>query len=172
MEYVAGVSTVQYEFTKNRSSMKNKIAMLAVLFFGISLSTVMAQEWSAAQKEVWKNVNDYWGMLAKGDVNGFSEYVHADYVGWDAHSPLPNTKEESKKELAYYMQGTKMPLFNIKPLAIKIYGDVAFVHYYYSYVQEMQDGKKRPEKGRWTDIILKQGSKWVLIGDNGGSDKD
>ena len=143
-----------------------------LLLFGIGLSTVFAQDWSAAQKEVWKNVNDYWGFLAKGDVNGFADYVHADYVGWDANTPLPNTKEESKKELTYYMQGTKMPLFSIKPLTIKIYGDVAFVHYYYSYLQEMPEGKKRSEQGRWTDILLKQGSKWVLIGDHGGSDKD
>jgi ketosteroid isomerase-like protein len=152
--------------------MKNRIALLVILFFGIGLSTLFAQEWTAAQKEVWKNVNDYWSLLAKGDVNGFAEYVHPDYIGWDDNSPLPATKEESKKELTYYMQGTKMPLFTIKPLAIKIYGDVAFVHYYFSYVQEMQDGKKKSEKGRWTDILLKQGTRWVLIGDNGGSGKE
>jgi ketosteroid isomerase-like protein len=152
--------------------MKKRIVLPMILFFGIGLSAVFAQDWSTAQKEVWKNVNDYWALLAKGDVNGFADYVHADYVGWDDSNTLPTTKEESKKDLTYYMQGTKMPLFNLKPLTIKIYGDVAFVHYYYSYVQEMPEGKKRSEKGRWTDILLKQGSKWVLIGDHGGADKD
>ena len=51
--------------------MKNRIAMLAVLFFGISLSTVMAQEWSAAQKEVWKNVEAYWALDQAGNLEGF-----------------------------------------------------------------------------------------------------
>jgi ketosteroid isomerase-like protein len=51
------------------------------------------------------------------------------------------------------------------------YGDVAFVHYYYTTVKETQDGKKKTESGRWTDILLKQGTRWVMIGDHGGSDK-
>ena len=59
----------------------------------------------------------------------------------------------------------------IDPLTIKIYEDVAFVHYYYSMVRELPDGKKKTENGRWTDILLKQGNKWVLIGDHGGSSK-
>jgi ketosteroid isomerase-like protein len=151
--------------------MKNRMVFLMVFFFGMGISGVFAQDWSPAQKEVWKNVNDYWTVLAKGDVNGFLDYMHPDYVGWDNNDALPATKDESKKGLLYYMQGNKIPLYDIKPLAIKIYGDVAFVHYYYSFVQELPDGKTRSEKGRWTDILLKQGTKWVMIGDHGGSDK-
>jgi len=48
---------------------------------------------------------------------------------------------------------------------------VAFVDYYYAMAKETPDGKKSSESGRWTDILLKQGSKWVMIGDHGGSDK-
>ncbi len=48
---------------------------------------------------------------------------------------------------------------------------VAFVDYYYAMAKESQDGKKSAESGRWTDILLKQGTKWVMIGDHGGSDK-
>ncbi len=80
----------------------------------LGLSSVFAQEWSAAQKEVWNNVNTYWGLMAKGDINGFLDYSEA---------------------------------------------------------KETQDGKKSSESGRWTDILLKQGTKWVMIGDHGGSDK-
>ncbi len=151
--------------------MKSKIVLLMIFLFGIGFSSAFSQEWSAAQKEVWKNVNDYWSLLAKGDVNGFLDYMHPDYVGWDNEDALPSTKEESKKWLVYYMQGVKMGMYEIKPLAIKIYGDVAFTHYYFSFVQEMPDGKKRSEHGRWTDILLKQGDKWLMIGDHGGSDK-
>ena len=34
---------------------------------------------------------------------------------------------------------------------------------------EMPDGKKKSEKGTWTDILTKQGNKWVMIGDHGGA---
>jgi ketosteroid isomerase-like protein len=98
------------------------------------------------------------------------EYFHQDYTGWDDNSPLPTTKEDSRKWLTYYMQGGKIGVYDIKPVAIKVYGDFAFVHYYYSLVME-KDGKKEAENGRWTDILMKQGTKWVMIGDNGGSAK-
>jgi ketosteroid isomerase-like protein len=146
---------------------------LGLLFFilvGLGSASVKAQDWSPAQKEVWKNVTDYWALLAKGDVSGFLDYIHKDYLGWDNDSELPGTKEESQKWLEYMMQGTKFPVYELKPLGIKVYGDVAFVHYDYSLVRE-KDGKKNMEKGRWTDIMMKQGSKWVMIGDHGGSVK-
>ena len=150
--------------------MKNKITLL-ILFFGLGITTVFAQDWTPAQKEVWKNVNDYWAVMAKGDVAGFMEYFHQDYVGWDNDSRLPSSKEETKKWVVYGYKDVKVPVYEIKPLTIKIYGEVAFVHYYYSMAKETQDGKKKMESGRWTDILLKQGNKWVLIGDHGGRDK-
>ena len=151
--------------------MKNRMLLTFMLFFGLGFSSLFAQEWSAAQKEVWKNVNDYWALMAKGDVNGFMEYFHADYMGWDVNSPVPSTKEQSKKWITYAYQGVTVPVYEINPLAIKIYGDVAFVHYYYAMAKEAKDGKKSSESGRWTDILMKQGNKWVMIGDHGGSDK-
>ncbi len=151
--------------------MKRKIMLTAALFFVLGLSSLHAQEWSVAQKEVWTNVTTYWGLMAKGDINGFLDYFHPDYIGWDNGSPLPSTKEQSKKWITYAYQGVKIPVYEINPVAIKIYGDVAFVDYYYAMAKESQDGKKSSESGRWTDILLKQGNKWVMIGDHGGSDK-
>ncbi len=151
--------------------MKNKLVVLITLFFGFGLSSVVAQEWSSAQKEVWKNVNNYWEIMAKGDVNGFLDYFHADYAGWENDEPLPSTKEETKKWLSFAYQGIKVAIYDLKPVAIKIHGDVAIVDYYFALIKENKEGKKTSESGRWTDILLKQGTKWVLIGDHGGKDK-
>jgi ketosteroid isomerase-like protein len=155
-----------------KNSLRLIVAMVFAVMIGFGFNTARAQvQWTDAQKEVLKNVNDYWSMLAKGDVKGFLDYVHKDYIGWDDNEPLPTTKEESQKWLEYAFTGAKVPVYSIQPLAIKIYGDVAFVHYYYSMVVIGADGKKVNEHGRWTDILLKQGTKWVLIGDNGGAEK-
>ena len=151
--------------------MKNRLLLSIALFLGLGLSSVFAQEWSPAQKEVWKNVNTYWEIMAKGDVNGFMEYFHADYAGWENGEPLPSTKEETRKWLSYGSAQGKVLIFDIKPVAIKIHGDVAIVDYFYTMVKENKEGKKNPDAGRWTDILLKQGTKWVLIGDHGGRDK-
>jgi ketosteroid isomerase-like protein len=145
------------------------IIIVMLFFFGFGVSESRAQEWSAVQKEVWKNVNDYWALLAKGDVANFVTYFHTDYIGWDDNDAVPGNLEESKKMLNYFVAGTKFPFYSIQPLAIKVYGDFAFVHYIFSYVKEGADGKKSFEKGRWTDILMKQGNRWVMIGDHGGT---
>jgi ketosteroid isomerase-like protein len=146
------------------------IVMAIILMAGLGSYSLKAQEWSPIQKEIWNNVNNYWALMAKGDINGFLEYFHKDYLGWDNDDPLPSNKEESQKWLQFTYQFTKILYYSIKPLGIKVYGDVAFVHYYYYIVREA-DGKKTWEQGRWTDILLKQGDKWVMIGDHGGSEK-
>lgn len=148
--------------------MKKKIILTATLILGLGLSSVFAQEWTPAQKEIWKNVNTYWDLLAKGDINGFLGYFHPDYIGWQNGDPTPTTFDETKKWITYTYKGVKIPVFTLKPLAIKIYGDVAFVDYEFFMAKEYPDGKKSMEGGNWTDILLKQGNKWVMIGDHGG----
>jgi ketosteroid isomerase-like protein len=154
-----------------KKGIKITLLIIVIMVAGSGFRSLQAQEWSPAQKEVWKNVNDYWTLMAKGDVKGFMEYFHPDYIGWDYDSPNPMTKTETSKWLEFFTQGQKFPFWDIKPLAIKVYGDVAFVHYYYSRVAESTDGKKSTENGRWTDILLKQNGRWVLIGDHGGNEK-
>jgi ketosteroid isomerase-like protein len=149
-----------------------KLFLTVLLITGFGIASLNAQEWSVSQKEVWKNVNDYWALMAKGDLNGFFEYFHQDYVGWDNGDVLPSSKEESKKMFTFFYSGVKVPFYEIKPLAIKIYGDFAFVHYLYVMYMETPDGKKKSEKGRWTDILMKQGNKWVMIGDHGGATEE
>jgi ketosteroid isomerase-like protein len=155
--------------------MKNKVRIsfvtLIIIFLGFNVTTLWAQEaYTDTQKDVWKNVNDYWALFAKGDIKGYLDYMHADYLGWDNDDILPATKTEAEKYLNYFFQGNKIPFFDIKPLAIRVYGDVAFVHYIFYFVIESKDGKKTDSKGRWTDILLKHGDKWVMVGDHGGED--
>lgn len=155
--------------------MKKKIGMAVLMTFllvaGLGTTIVKAQEWSPVQKEVWKNVNDYWALMGKGDVTGFLTYFSDEYLGWDNDDPVPTTKEDTQKWLQFAFQGVKILIYDIKPLGIKVFGDFAFVHYYYSFVRE-RDGKKENEHGRWTDILMKQGNKWVMIGDHGGADAE
>ena len=150
---------------------RTTVLIISIMLIGSGIRSLSAQEWNPVQKEVWKNVNDYWTVMAKGDIKGFMEYVHQDYIGWDYDSPIPMGKADSQKWLEFYTQGIKIPFWDIRPLTIKVYGDIAFVHYLYTRVMEGADAKKTTENGRWTDILLKQNGKWVLIGDHGGNDK-
>jgi len=135
------------------------------LFISVQLS---AQEWSDKQKEVWKNVETYWGLINKRDVEEFMSYFHSDYIGWSINAALPTNKKQVRKWIAHNFQTRKVLVSEIRPVAIKIHGNVAIVHYYYSRFIKDVEGKERYRSGRWTDILMKQGDKWVLIGDSGG----
>ncbi|MGE5236922.1 MAG: YybH family protein [Acidobacteriota bacterium] len=131
-----------------------------------------AQEWSAVQKEVWQNVENYWALDAKGDVEGFMAYFAPDYVGWSNDTVMPGDKATVKKFITQEYQLSKTLIYDIKPVAIQVHGNIAFVDYYYQQMMKTSEGKVENVKGRWTDILMKQGDRWVLIGDHGGRTKN
>jgi ketosteroid isomerase-like protein len=143
--------------------------VLAVLCFILFASTpLLAQEWSAAQKDVWKNVEAYWALDAAGNLEGFMSYFHDNYIGWALNEPLPYNKATVRKFLEYGYKTEKTLLYDIKPVAINVFGTVAIVDYYYTEIAKDAEGKEKTRTGRWADIVMKQGDKWVLIGDHGG----
>ena len=141
------------------------ITLCLTLFISVQLS---AQEWSDKQKEVWKNVETYWNLDVKRDLEGVLSYFHDDYSGWFNRSALPSNKASTSKSFAHFFETTKILLQEIQPVAIKIHGNMAIVHYYYSRLVKDVEGKERNRSGRWTDILMKQGDKWLLIADHGG----
>lgn len=147
--------------------MKKLCCIVAVLLL-LPCAYVFSQEWSAAQMEVWKNVEAYNALADAGNVEGFMAYVHNDYLGWSYRSALPMDKAAMRKFLEYDFKTSKTILTDIKPVGIGIFGNVAYVHYYYSAIYKDAEGKEKSESGRWTDILMKQGDKWVMIGDHGG----
>lgn len=128
----------------------------------------LAQQWSPAQMEVWKNVEAYNALDDAGDLEAFMAYVHERYIGWDINEPLTSDKARLRKFMAYSLENSKTELSDIQPVAINIIDDVAIVDYHFSYVAKDADGKTSYKTGRWADILKKQGDKWVLIGDHGG----
>jgi ketosteroid isomerase-like protein len=151
--------------------MKSIIAC-ALLCLNSLAGSVHAQEWNAAQKEVWENIEAFWARDAAGDVEGYLSYFHEDYVGWNLNDPLPTDKARSRKHYEHSSKREKTVFYDIQPVAINIFDDVAIVHYYYSYVFKDSEGKEHDRSGRWADIWMKQGDRWALIGDHGGQTSD
>lgn len=129
---------------------------------------LFSQEWSAAQKEVWKNVEAYWALYDEGNLEGYMGYIHNDYVGWSYSSALPMDKTTVRKFVDHDLKTSKAVLSVIKPAAIGVFGNVAFADYVYTVIYKDAEGKEKSESGRYTDILMKQGDKWLLIGDHGG----
>ncbi len=83
-------------------------------------------------------------------------------------SGCPGPKAEARTFNAHDFKTTKVLVQTIRPMGIKIHGHVAFVHFYYVQIIRNAEGKEQTLRGRWTDILMKQGDKWQCIGDHGG----
>jgi ketosteroid isomerase-like protein len=145
-----------------------KLCLLVAILLLLPSGALFCQEWSAAQLEVWKDVEAYNALADAGNVEGFMAYVHDNYRGWNYASALPSTKADVRKYVEYDFKTSKTILSTIKPVAIGVFGNCAYVHYYYSFLYKDAEGKEKSMAGRWTDILMKQGDKWVMIGDHGG----
>ena len=157
---------------KGVTTLKNLTTRIAI-FCAASLmmfaaNPLLAQEWSAPQKEVWKNVEAYWALDAAGNTEGFLAYFHADYMGWSNNRAVPSGKDAARKFIAYGHKTSKTQVYDVQPVAIKIHGNVAFADYHWVQITKDEAGKEKESSGRWTDILMKQGDKWVMIGDHGG----
>lgn len=151
--------------------MKNKISLPALLFALLLISNIHAQEWTAEQKAVWAGVDEYWAASLSSDPMSFTNYFDETYQGWSYENEAPGSKADAVKSLSYWNKKGKMQYYVIKPAKIWVNGDFAYVHYYYTQVTESSDGKSNTERGRWTDILMKKGGKWMLVGDHGGEIK-
>ncbi|UCH65411.1 MAG: nuclear transport factor 2 family protein [Ignavibacterium sp.] len=145
--------------------------LLFVLFLFLLLTGLSsAQEWTAEQKEVWAGVQKYW-EIDESDRLAFLEYFDDSYLGWSYDTEAPGTRDDVVKSFTYWSKKGKPQFNNLTPARIWVNGNFAFVHYYYTQVVERADGTPRQEKGRWTDILMKKGGKWMIVGDHGGEIK-
>jgi ketosteroid isomerase-like protein len=143
------------------------VLALALVF---AASPASAQEWSDEQMEVWRNVETYWELGgAKEDLEGFLGYFHEDFLGWRRGDLFPTNKADRRVLAERFFETGESVLVLLKPLGIKVHGNVAIVHYFYSETIRDSEGTEESDYGYWTDILMKQGNKWVMIADAGGS---
>jgi ketosteroid isomerase-like protein len=145
-----------------------KSSMAILFLFLLFAGSGIAQQWSAEQLDVWKSVQTYNDLARKGDVNGFLSYFDDSFVGWPYGSDASHTKAIRAEWIKYYLPNSTNLMTTLTPEAIWVKGDFAFVHYYYSSIDKDKEGKVSTTSGRWTDILMKKGDRWVMIGDHGG----
>lgn len=151
--------------------MKKQLSILTVFFAVILLTgNIFAQEWTSEQKEVWAGVEKYWQVNQNNPME-FLNYFDASYLGWGYENEAPSTKNDVTKSFSYWTKKGKEQYHILTPARIWVNGDFAYVHYYYTTVRENSEGKSNTERGRWTDILMKENGTWMLVGDHGGEVK-
>lgn len=125
----------------------------------------MGRQWSKPEMEIWDTVKAYWNV---GTIDGLMAYIHPEFMGWPTEEPMPNNRAATRLWLANLFHTRKFEITTITPTGLKIHGNVAIVNYYYSQAYRDTEGKQQIEQGRFTDILMKEKGKWLLIGDHGG----
>jgi hypothetical protein len=143
-------------------------AMAVTMIAFIGTTNLQAQQWSQDEKAVWTEVENMWNNWKAGDLDAAFANVSHDYLGWNNMSPMPISYSKwvsSEKENAKRLSEKK---FDIEPARILVHGNVAVVHYYYSYSFLYNEGDKKTRissKGKWSEFYVKDNGKWMLIGD-------
>lgn len=121
------------------------------------------------QKEIWDTVLTYTKLIRQGKVDEFLAYFHEEYSGWNNIEPLPADKQSIISELRNDFQLQVREDYKIIPIKIKVLDELAIVHYYLSGSNETDSCNKIKH---YTDVLVKNGNKWVLIADHFGAHKN
>ena len=149
-----------------------KITLLFVVGLLAATSAFAQLEWTKDQKDVWQTETAITDAWMKNDIQTANQYYDDSYQGWPNRSPVPIPKANMEKSMNYSQsEGGKLLFWDAIPLVIWVKGDFAYADYYYRAVWADKDGKKSNEHGRWLDVLMKKGGKWVLVGDHGGADQ-
>lgn len=144
-----------------------KYLLLSVLFLAYQ-----GQGFSQAptgHRAVWQNVQEYWDLWAKRDLDGFLKYHHDAFSGWDYKNSMHRNKESIKGRLEYIFKTRTVITYDVNPIDIKIHGNTAVVHYYFSILQKDAKGDEQESNGRKTDVLIFQDDKWIIIASHGGN---
>lgn len=123
------------------------------------------QKWSATEAEIWKTVEAYWKVPT---VGGLMEYFHEQYMGWHSQEPMPGDKPIARLWQANLYNNRKSLVLKVSPVGTRVHGEFAIVNYHYTWLYEDSKQEQHTERGRFTDILKKEGGKWLLIADHGG----
>lgn len=149
--------------------MKIRPMWLSVLLLAFA-GTVTAQTWSAEQQEIWKFEETQWQMAKNEDMSWMDTMVHPNLSYWDIDQQSPQDKASLGRWTRYNSSNNTVLEQELFPIAITITGNIAVVHYRYVVARENYKKDRETVSGRYTDILMKDGGKWLFISWAGGDD--
>ncbi|OGP76196.1 MAG: hypothetical protein A2V86_03400 [Deltaproteobacteria bacterium RBG_16_49_23] len=128
------------------------VPIIVMAFFEIC---AFGQEWTAVQKEIWELEEARWKALTQRDLEGFVKYHHEDGAFWPYWSEEPLNLAKFKE----FLSPIEFYSAELKPISIKVFGNVAIVQYTCKY--STMGGNVY---SRFTEVRMKQNGVWQVIG--------
>ncbi|MCA9407887.1 MAG: nuclear transport factor 2 family protein [Candidatus Omnitrophica bacterium] len=126
------------------------------------LTSNKPKHWNEAQNNVWQCVEDHWNHLINKRVDDFIQYIHDDMVGYGHESPIPVDKPWLHKWVGFWTKSTDIVICELRPIDIRIHGDIAILQYLIFTIEKNVEGGKRVIR-RYTMTWKKQPERWVVI---------
>jgi hypothetical protein len=133
-------------------------------------STAVAQTWTPEQQELWRLEEQQWRMSAAKDPGWIETMVHPNISYWDTGQPGPQNKASLTRWTKYNYANSTVLEQELFPISMTITGNVAVAHYRYRVASEDDKKEREVVTGRFTDVLVKEGSRWLFLTWAGGDD--
>lgn len=150
--------------------MKSRCAFLGLLSLGLLPMLAAAQTWTAEQQEIWTLEQQQWQMSKDKDLTWVDKMVHPNLSFWDVDQPGPQNKDSLVRWNRYSSSASTVLEQELFPISVTITGNLAVAQYSYTVVRENYKKEREPATGRYTDVLIKEGGRWLFIAWAGGDD--
>lgn len=147
-----------------------RFALIVPFALAALASVASAQTWSAAQQEVWKLEDQQWKMAAEKDISWIDKMVHPNLSYWDSNQIAPQNKASLTRWDRYNNSNSTVLEQEIFPISMTITGNVAVAQYRYTVARENYKKERETVSGRYTDVFMQDGGRWMFIAWAGGDD--
>jgi hypothetical protein len=143
---------------------------LVVLCLALLPTLAAAQTWTAEQQEIWKLEEQQWQMSKDKDMSWSDNMVHPNITSWDVDQPGPQNKASLQRWNRFSNANTTELEPELFPISLTITGTIAVVQYRYSVARENYKKERETTTGRYTDVLVKEGGRWLFVAWSGGDD--
>ena len=126
------------------------------------LASWIPEYWGAPEREVWGCLETHWDHLINMRVDEFIKFIHPSMIGYGHESPIPVDRPWLEKWVGFWTQSTKIAICELRPIQIKLHGDIAILQYFIFTVEINAEGGKRVIR-RYTMTWKKTPERWVVI---------
>ena len=128
----------------------------------------MAIQLSESERDAWRTIEAYTEALQRKDWEAFFSHFHDDFVGWTILRPTPNGKAQRQKWVPFMYLNAEIVQYELEPYSVKVHGNVAICHYMAIKAKKHANGSHSLEKEKWSDVLIKENGRWLLVSDSGG----
>ncbi|CAN5483228.1 hypothetical protein BH20ACI3_BH20ACI3_39640 [soil metagenome] len=143
------------------------LVLIAVCLFP---SVASSQTWTPEQKEIWRLEEQQWKMSAAKDASWIETMVHPSISFWQTDQSMPRNKASLARWTRYNDTNATVLEQEIFPISVTITNNVAVAHYRYQIASENYKKEREMVTGRYTDVFVKEGNRWLFITWAGGDD--